>query len=86
VRQALAMKGRLQEVALALMHRAFAAEQAFPEKLLGDIPASALRKGTVVRDEHRVNVLGMAEEHCVFRPEPKGDHVSVLVLETAQKA
>jgi len=86
VRQALAMKGRLQEMALALMHRAFAAEQAFPEKLLGDVSASALRKGTVLRDEHRMNVLGMAEKHRVFRPEPKGDHVPVFVLETAQKA
>jgi hypothetical protein len=73
-------------MALALMHRAFAAEQALSKKLLGDVPAPALRKGAVLGHEHRMNVLGMAEEHRVFRPEPKGDHVSVLVLETAQKA
>jgi len=80
------MKGRLHEMALALMHCTFAAEQPFPEKLLGDVPAPALRKGAVLRDEHLMNVLWMAEEHRVFRTEPKGDHVSVLVLETAQKA
>ena len=39
MRQALAMKSRLHEMALALMHRTFAAEQPFPEKLLGDVGA-----------------------------------------------
>ncbi len=54
LRQALAMKGRLQEVALALMQRAFAVEQAFPEKLLGHIPAAALheRRGAAGRAPH----------------------------------
>jgi len=73
-------------MALALMQRAFAVKQAFPKKLLGHVPAAALQKGAVLPDEHLVHVLGMAEEHRVFRTEPKGDHVSVLVLETAQKA
>ena len=36
------MKGRLHEVALALMQGAFAVEQALTEKLRGDVPASAL--------------------------------------------
>jgi hypothetical protein len=40
----------------------------------------------VLRDEHFVNVLWMAEEHHAFRTEPKGDDIAVLVLETAQKA
>jgi hypothetical protein len=68
------------------MQRAFAVEQAFTKKLLGHVPASALHKRAVLPDEHLMNVLRMAEEHRAFRTEPKGDHVPVLVPETAQKA
>jgi hypothetical protein len=86
LRQALAMQGRLQEAALVLMPRAFAVEQAFPEKLLRHIAAAALLKGAVLPDEHLVEVLGMAEEHRAFRPEPEGHHIPILALETAYKA
>ena len=80
------MKGRLHEVALVLMQRVFAVEQALTEKLRGDVPAAALQKGAVLPDEHLMNVLRMAEEHGAFRTEPKGDYVPVLLPETAQKA
>ena len=86
LREALTMKGRLQETALVLMPRAFAVEQPFPEKLFGHIPASAFLKGAVLPDEHRMQVLGMAEEHRAFRAEPEGDDIAVLTLETAHKA
>src|SRR2546426_35510 len=80
------MKGQLQEMALALMQRAFAVEQAFPKKLLGHVPAAPLQKGAVLPDEHLVHVLRMAEEHCAFRAEPEGDDITVLTLEAAHKA
>jgi len=56
------MKGRLQEMALALMQRAFAVEQALPKKLLGHVPAAALQKSAVLPDEHLMEMLRMAEE------------------------
>jgi hypothetical protein len=84
--EALAMKGRLQEAALALMPRAFAVEQPFPKKLRGHIAAAAFLKGAVLPDKHLMEVLRMAEEHRVFRTEPEGDDITVLALETAHKA
>src|SRR5438105_4702929 len=80
------MKGRLHEMALALMQRAFAVKQAFPKKLLGHVPAAALQKGAVLPDEHLMDVLRMAEEHGAFRTEPEGDDITILTLEAAHKA
>ena len=80
------MKGRLHEASLALMHGAFAIEQAGTEKLLGDVPPSALNKRAVLPDENIMNVFRLAEEHSAFRAEPEGHHVPVLAPETAQKA
>jgi len=80
------MEGRLQEVALALMQCAFAVEQALTEKLLGDVAAAALQKGTVLPDEHFMHMLWMAEEHHAFRAEPEGDDIPVGALEMAHKA
>ena len=80
------MKGRLHEASLALMHRAFAIEQAGAEKLLGDVPPSALNKRAVMSDENFMNVFRMAEEHSAFRAKPEGHHVPVLAPGTAQKA
>ena len=86
LRDALAMKRRLHEVALALMQGAFAVEQALSEKLFGDVPAATLQKGAVLPDEYLMNVLGMAEEDRAFRTEPEGDNIPVLLLEATQKA
>ena len=80
------MKGRLQEVALTLMPRAFAVEHPFPQKLRGHIAAATFLKGAVLPDEHLMQVLGMAEEHRAFRAEPEGDDITICVLETAHKA
>src|SRR5262249_608853 len=86
LREALAMKGRLQEMALALMQRAFAVEQALPEELFGDVPAAALQKGAVLPDEDRMQVLRMAEQHRTFRAEPEGDDIPIFLLEATHKA
>jgi hypothetical protein len=80
------MKGRLHEAPLALMHGAFAIEQAGTEKLPGDVPPSALNKRAVLPDENVMNVFRMAEEHSAFRAEPEGHHGPELAPETAQKA
>jgi hypothetical protein len=80
------MKGRLQEAALALMPRAFAVEQAFPKKLLGHISTSAFLKGAMLPDEHLMEMLRMAEEHCTFWTEAERDDITIRVLEPAHKA
>ena len=86
LRQALTMKGWLQETALMLMPRAFAVEQTFPKPLRGHITTAAFLKGAVLPDEHLVEVFRMAEEHRAFRAEPEGDDIPVLALEPAHKA
>jgi hypothetical protein len=73
-------------MALALMQRAFAVEQAETEQLLGDVPAAALHKGAVLPHEDLMDMLGMTEEHRAFRTEPEGDDIPVLLLEATHKA
>jgi len=82
----LALKGWLQEAALVLMPRAFTVEQAFSEKLLGHLAATAFLKGAMLPDEHLMEVCRMAEEHRTFRAESKHDDIAVLTLEAAHKA
>jgi hypothetical protein len=69
-----------------LMPCAFAVEQAFAEKLCGDIATAAFLKGAVLPDEHLVEIRRMAEEHRAFRAEPEGDDIPILALEPAHKA
>ena len=80
------MKGRLHEMALALMQRAFAVKQALTQKLRGHVPAATLQKGAVLPDEDLVEMCRMAEEHRAFRTKPEGDDVAVVVLQATHKA
>ena len=74
------------QAALVLVPCAFAVEQAFSEKLFGDVPAAAFLKGAVLPDEHLMQVLGMAEEHCAFWAESEGNDIAVFLLEATHKA
>ena len=64
---ALPMKRRLREPALAAVKLAFACKQRFPEKLLGYLEAPALYEVAAVRHKHVANVVWMIEQIDVLR-------------------
>ena len=82
---AIAVKRRLHQPALAQVGRAFAGQQSFAEDPLGALQAAALHEALVVRDEDVLDVLRVVDEEHLLAAHPVRDDVAVGAREIGEE-
>jgi hypothetical protein len=82
---ALAVKGRLGEAALALVQLPFAGEQALPEDDFRALEGEAFHEGGVAGDEDVAHEVGTVEEEDRLRADVEAHCVAVIARQADEK-
>src|SRR5262249_11948542 len=82
---ALAVECGLGKLALSPMKFAFACEQAFPEKALGDFKPPAFHKVPAVSDQNVLYVIGVVEKKNVLGAELEVGNIPVVLGDIHQE-
>ncbi len=79
------MKGRLNQLPLAMVEVPLAREQALAQQSLGPLHAPSFDKVPVVFDQDLLDIVRMAEQHDPLGPNRKGDDIAVRIRHPCQK-